>query len=268
MAHRTLGLTGVSNARQLGGYFGAEGRKVKNTVLLRSGSLYGASEEELERLTKEYGLTVIIDLRTEQEIKEKPDPIPEGVVYHAIPVMGEDSTRQLGIVEIYRAYPKDPGKAYIEMLRRGALSENMYTGFFDSEQSMKAYRRFFDVLLSHEQGAVLWHCTGGKDRTGLATVMVLSLLGVDRETILEDFARINQDQQKRISVIVEAAKPYAANAAELEQVAALVGVSVPYMEKVFERAEAECGSMIAFVKQKVGVTEEEVQILRRKYLES
>lgn len=269
MNDQTLGLSGVSNARQLGGYPAADGRRVRHGVLLRSGALFDALEEDLAKLTGQYGLCTVIDLRTASEAAGQPDPALEGVEYIRIPVMEEaqGAGSQAAIVEIYRIYGDDPGRAYVEMIRSGALADDMYACFFDSEYSMKAYRQFFDVLLEHEAGAVLWHCTGGKDRAGLAAVLVLGLLGVDEETILADFALTNEMLQKNIDAVAARAAAYSDDAGEIAQVKALVGVSVSHMRRVLDRAREECGSLAAFIQQKLGLTDAEVRALRDKFLE-
>lgn len=97
-------------------------------ILLRSGALSGASRSDLDRLCGEYALSTLIDLRTPRETAENPDPILPGVACHALPVMGEDSGNQQAVVEIYRRFPHDPGKAYVEMVRSGA-QENLHSMF-------------------------------------------------------------------------------------------------------------------------------------------
>lgn len=267
MHKQTLGLDSVANARQLGGYVTEDGRRVKNGVLLRSGMLYGLQPQDQKRLLENYGLTRVIDLRTPREAEEKPDPALEGVTQILLPVMEQESASQAAIVDIYQVYGAEPGRAYVEMARAGALDENMYTCFFDIESSMAAYRRFFHCLLAHREGAVLWHCTGGKDRAGLAAVLVLGVLGVEKETILADFALTNQANRKAIAYLTQEALKHTADPEELEMVAALAGVHVPHMEKVFHRAQHESGSLLAFIQQKVGLTDEEVRTLRKKFLE-
>lgn len=267
MKQQLLKLKSIPNARQLGGYRAADGRRVRSGLLLRSGALSGASQSDLDRLRGEYALGTVVDLRTPRETAENPDPIIPGVAYHALPVMGEDSGNQQAVVEIYRRFPDEPGKAWVEMVRSGALAQDMYTCFFDCAQSATAFRRFFEILLTQREGAVLWHCTGGKDRAGLAAVLVLSVLGVDEQTILADFALTNEVNRERIACAVSAAKAHTADEAELECVAALAGVSLPHMQKVFALARERSGSMPAFIRQKIGLTNQEVKCLRDMYLE-
>ena len=87
----TLGLSGVENARQLGGYVTRDGRVVKDNVLLRTGKLSGATEADLALLAG-LNLTQIVDLRTTAEIREGPDPVLDGVVNTQINILGDDSS--------------------------------------------------------------------------------------------------------------------------------------------------------------------------------
>ncbi len=266
MKAQLLNLSSILNARQLGGYCNADGKRIKSNLLIRSGTLHYATAEDLDKLINVYGLSTIIDLRDCDEIKNHPDPQLPNVKYYSLSVMGEDSANSLAIVEIYRQYQNNVGKAYVEMIRQDALVPDMYTNFFDSTKSMQAYRKFFDILLS-EQGTILWHCTGGKDRTGLATVMLLVILGIDEKTILKDFALINEINRKKINYIRTEASKYTADAAELKQIEALAGVYSPYMQKVFDRAKAESGSTISFIQEKLGLTDYDIHCLREKFLE-
>ena len=266
MTVQFLDLKSISNARQLEAYRGADGKRIKSKLLIRSGALYNASIEDLNKLVNLYGLSTIIDLRNADETEHQPDPQLPNVKYYSLSVMGEDSANSLAIVEIYRQYQNNVGKAYVEMIRKGALVPDMYTNFFDSADSMQAYRRFFDIL-SSEQGSILWHCTGGKDRTGLATVMLLAILGIDEKTILKDFALINEINRKKINYIRAEASKYTADEAELKQIEALAGVFPPYMQKVFDRAKVESGSILSFIQEKLGLTNQEIICLREKFLE-
>lgn len=249
--NHSLHLSDVSNARQLGGYAAANGRRIRQDVLLRSGALSSAAPEDLALLTERYHLSMLIDLRTEKEALLNPNPIIPEVEHVFLPVLDEtrDPVGQAAILDIYGHCEDDPGKIFVEMVRSGAMSRDMYLSFFDSPFSMAAFRRFFDLLLAHEDGALMWHCTGGE------------------ETILADFALTNTMLQPRLEALQTAAAKYTDDPLELEQVAALAGVSVPHMQLVFDRAHAECGSLLAFVQQKAGLIDEEVRLLCGKYLE-
>lgn len=265
---QTLGMEKLGNARQLGGYITSDGRQIKKNVLLRSGKLAGGTEADLQKLHEVYNVTEIIDMRTTDEIASAPDPEVEGAKNIRVRILdesGNDSTTAM--TGIYSQNSDNPAASLIEMYRAGVLSDDMYTSMFDNESSLKGYREFIDKLLAHEDGALLWHCTGGKDRAGTAAVIILSLLGVDKETILDDFALTNKFNEQSIEYMKSKAAELTDNKTEIDGVGTLTGVSRELMEKVFDRAESENGSMIEFLKVKLNITDDEIEILRNKYLE-
>jgi protein-tyrosine phosphatase len=136
-----------------------------------------------------------------------------------------------------------------------------------SEYTKQVYHDFFDQLLADPDGAVLFHCAHGKDRTGMAAVLLLSALGVDRETCISDFALTNDFMKPAIDTVVGQAKKITEDEAILNGVAGLVGVNASYMENVFDEAQAQYGSMLEFIKQGIGLTDDEIQQLRDIYLE-
>ena len=269
MEGQTLNLTGVSNARQLGGYITDDGMRVKSNILLRSGKLADGTDEDLAVLQDKYNLTKIIDFRTSYEIAESPDPDMSSVDNIQIKILDENSTDENNNAAIagIHAQMDDPFAGILEMYRMGVLKDDMYTSMFDNEIALNGYREFINELLSHDDGAILWHCTGGKDRAGVASMILLTLLGVDKETILQDFDLTNNFVRQKIDYMVSGVSQLTDNQEELDGVASLIGVSRQMMENVFEKAESENGSMLEFLKAKLNITDEEIKILRSKYLE-
>lgn len=258
----------IKNFRQLGGYKTADNKFIRWGVLLRSGTLFGASEKDIKILEEEYRLSAIIDLRSENETECAPDPEIKGAEYFSVPVLdGEtDSSGKAAIINIYQKNGGDIGKAYVEMVRAGAFSADIYSGFLKSKKSLLGFRKFFDILLEKEGKAVLWHCTGGKDRTGIAAVLLLSILGAKKEDILFDFTQSNEMNKKSIEHIVSEARKHTDDESEIETVRKLAGVSAECMELAFTLAERESGSMNGFIKEKIGITDSEIEKLREFYL--
>ena len=91
-------LTGVGNARELGGYPVADGRTVKRGVLLRSAKLRAATDEDIRKLTEEYHLGVVLDLRGAGELENAPDAQIEGVTYRNIDILGEAAAIPEGLL--------------------------------------------------------------------------------------------------------------------------------------------------------------------------
>ena len=157
----SLGLTGVANARRVAGYPAAGGRKVRGERLLRTGALGGASAEDLQRLIR-YQVKYVVDFRTSFEKAGAPDPEIPGAVHLDIPILEESGDSAAGAAAA--GGMADPAKAILQYALSGKL-ENLYLDMAMSAFSQQGFKRFFDLLLDCREGAVLWHCTGGKDRT-------------------------------------------------------------------------------------------------------
>ena len=162
-----LPLKSVKNIRGFGGFRAEDGRVVRKGGILRSAALSSISAEDAEYLKNTAGLSLVIDLRTEEEVKKSPDlPIP-GVRYENIPLSESLRTERMDtLADLY-------GKSETELERTWYLSEyaridevqRMYYNISVDPRSRDALCKIFQLIL-REEGTVLFHCTSGKDRTG------------------------------------------------------------------------------------------------------
>jgi protein-tyrosine phosphatase len=191
-AERVLDLTRGYNLRELGGYPTTSGHTVKWHKLLRSGSLNALTKADIEALLN-YGVTYDIDFRSRHEIKAAPDPFDEqDVTYHRLSVLPftnreeEVPAKQGGVLKKIFGV-KQPAKPALSSIQK--MNQQLVL----DPHAQAAYRDLFTVLLNNHDtnGAVLYHCSAGKDRTGIATMLVLSALGVDRATIEADYLLTN-----------------------------------------------------------------------------
>lgn len=265
MESQTLGLEKVENARQLGGYYTEDGRRVKENMLLRSGKLINATEDDIAKLTDTYNLGTIVDLRTTSEIEQAPNPTIDGVEDIHVPILDEDS-HSAAMTNIYGS---DPVDALIGMATDGTLSDDMYITTINSESAKKGFAEFFQILLDNEEGkAVLWHCTGGKDRTGTAAVLLLSALGVDEDTILDDFALTNEFFKGKIDYMGAEAAKKTDDQEIIDGVRTLTGVSRDFMKKMIDSLTDEYGSVENFIIEELNVSKDDIVKLQDMYLES
>ena len=140
-------------------------------------------------LLDDFDVRTVIDLRTEEERREKPDPEDglEGVRFDDAPVLNTSTlgvTREGGIkgaLKMLRAVQDDPAQIMMDIYERMVLDE----------ASQRGFASFFDDVLDTPDGAVLWHCTIGKDRAGLAAMLLLHVLGASHEDILRDYEATN-----------------------------------------------------------------------------
>lgn len=261
---QTIGLAGVSNARQLGGYITTDGKKIKDGVLLRTGQLGGATSEDITTLSQKYHLSEVIDLRVSAEIESAPDAVIGGATNERIRLVDESSPAYAVMIS---GASDDPIGHAIAEVENGTISDAMYSDLAMNPYTQNGLHEFFQKLLAQQDGAFLFHCAGGKDRTGIAAVLLLSALGVDRETIMADFALTNDFNAKTIAYVVSQVEQRTNDAKTIQGVKAEVGADTSYMEKMFITIDEKYGSMDAYLKEAIGLTDKDLTKLRDLYLE-
>lgn len=171
-------LTGAKNIRELGGYHTETGAVTKTHSLLRGDALHVLTDEDCHFLYN-YGVSTIIDLRSMEELEQAPDRLPalyRDIVQVHIPI--QDHVRA---VRYSGEFPPSMWELYCWLL----------------DDSGESFLAVFETILRCEAGAVLFHCSGGKDRTGMVAMLLLALAGVDEETIVGDYA-ISETAMKEV----------------------------------------------------------------------
>lgn len=266
MSERYLNLNSVKNARELGGIPLSGGRMVRKGLLIRAGRLSDLSPEDRIALSQQWKLTEIIDLRNSAEIAEHPNqPIP-GVTTHVVPIFPN------GEVGVTR---EDHGMDMIDLCicvagkyRNGGarrLLEGLYPKMVCDESCLKGIRHFFEILLEHRDGAVLWHCTSGKDRTGVTAALLLLALGASWETVLEDYLLTNIQTRQQREALCQGMADRNVAPELIEEIRTIESVDPVYLETCRRLIEEQYGSVDRFFDQALGLTEEKRIRLQRKY---
>lgn len=181
---RILSIPGSINLRELGGYATESGQYLKWHKLLRSGSL-GHLRHEAGDMLEDYGVIFDIDLRSDSEVQTRPDRIPRTISYQQLSVYPFVDQQKGGLF-----------KRLSKKLRGSSVEDQMadtYCQMLTDSHANATYEQLFDILLSndHPEESVLFHCTAGKDRTGIAAMMIEGALGVPEATIREDYLLTN-----------------------------------------------------------------------------
>lgn len=258
----------IENARQLGGYIGADGKKVKDNVLLRTAGIDAISDETAEKLAEAYHVKYVVDFRMDYEreiIADKDIPGAENI---AISVYELDMTdpKMIEMMKKIGEAGDDSLQKSIEYAKTGYLSQ-LYTQILLSEAGQKGYARFFDILLENKDGAVLWHCTYGKDRTGIAAALVLYALGVDEDVIMQDFLTSNEVYKGNIAYLENELKNRGCDEIVIKEAQAMAGVKGEYLTAAFDAVKSKYGSIQDYIKNQLGVSDEKIAELRDMYLE-
>jgi len=265
---QSIGLEGVKNARELGGYPAAEGQVVRHGLLLRTGTLFSATAGDLSRLTGALHLGAVADLRTTREWTARPDPPISGVKLYHLLVLDENEARPSPVAaDAARFQASDRNAAFLTLVREGRFNREVYRDILLSPWGREAYRAFFMLLLrAGGRYAVLFHCNSGKDRTGIAAALLLSALGVERETVLADFALTNRYLAAERSAAEAYALSHGASDGELRQVLGLAGVDRERLEMLLDTLDRRYGGVENYLTGELGLTAADLAQLRRDYL--
>ena len=261
---RRLCLSGAPNTRDLGGLKTTDGRTVRSGRLLRSGALGQLTESDIQ-LLQSIPLRTVVDFRTDREISEKPDLDIPGVRLLHCPILPQLTgvTRELG---------EDGMPAYFRMaLEVGMTADTWMAGLYlplvESEYSQSHYREFFRILMQHTDGALLYHCTIGKDRVGVATMLLLSALGVDRDTIMEDYLLTTPYTEQNRKAVCREAMAYTDDPAAQFALEAFESARKSYLNAAYQSIEQNYGSVDTYLSKVLEIDTKERKLLRTLYLE-
>lgn len=254
-AYGHIAFEGLPNTRDLGGLATADGHTIKPGLLYRSGMLgYYATEADLATLCGTCNLRLLVDLRNDAEVSETPDPTEAlpGVRYIRADIIGgaAEGITQEGNVE-GDVEGKTNAFAKVAEIAEKEGPEKALAAFYPhlllDETGVKGYGTFLRELAACESGAALWHCSLGRDRCGLASMLLESLLGVSRSDMENDFLATN--------IYVPLLFTQKGSA------------SLMAFRAACDALKREFGGVEGYVTQALGITQEEIGSLRARYLQ-
>ncbi|MEE4216531.1 MAG: tyrosine-protein phosphatase [Xanthomonadales bacterium] len=243
---REIDLKGTTNTRDIGGYQTDDLRTLRSGQIIRSENLSRLTAADFRKL-EGLGLKTVIDLRTQQEHDRSPtvwqgDNPPQ---FHHFPVGDSDN---------------DWFNEQRNMMRKNRFTEEeslalMVEGYhMIAEEGIASYQQLMAVVLDQSNWPVLIHCNAGKDRAGVAVTLIMEALGVDRETIMEEFLLTNElgrSQEKAVLMSKEGAKSGRRNSfrkgPSAEAWFPIVGVRPEMLEAYYANIDERYGSMDAFL---------------------
>ena len=237
---------GCFNFRDIGGYLGLDGKRVKKGLYFRTGRQDRMTQKELAQLT-DLKISTQIDLRKPDEVLDQgKGPLETmGANYINIAVIPEGGSDQLS-----------------KLVGDTGISGKRYLGYL--EFGPTSWLRLFGILSNLENLPVVLHCTAGKDRTGVSTAFLLSVLGVNRDLIEADYLLTNLDTERQADFI-ESTVGYP-DGYDRESMITAAGVPKDAMKDFLDGVESKWGSAVEYLK-KIGVTEEQMEMVRNNFLE-
>jgi protein-tyrosine phosphatase len=253
MGERQVALEGAVNFRDIGGYKTGDGREVKWGKVFRSDGLARLTARDHAVLRK-IGIGRVYDFRTPAEIAEAPDNLPEdgSVVCVNLPVTH-------GKIDFVHA---------MTQLKKGDISwlspDFMVEGYIRNiEEAPHVWGEVINSIADLREPAMLFHCTGGKDRTGTCAALILSMLGVDEDTVISDHQLSNTYIADMLPKVFELVKSYGVDPEKLLPyfTAPLEGI-----EALLDHLRGQYGSAADYLAEQAGVKRETQERLKDKLL--
>lgn len=261
MSERIVALDGAPNFRDLGGHRAADGRRVRWGRLYRAGSLAKLTPSD-RAAVEALDIGWVFDLRTDAEVTTAPDP--------------DLGVRRVHLPVIDGAIDVEALTVAVETGDLGAIADGLLVA--GTARIATEFPGQWAVLMAHlamnAGSTTLIHCTGGKDRTGWASALVLRALGVPPEVVMEDYLQSNTCLAERtaaflssVRATVSADRGVPESAVDLGGLPGLLGVRPAYLEAAFAAVDAEHGSFDAYLTGGLGCTREAIARLRDDLLE-
>ena len=237
---------GCFNFRDIGGYLNQDGKRVRKGLYFRAGRQDRMSDNDLSQLS-DLKISTQIDLRKPDEVLDQgKGPLEAmGTKYINIAVIPEGGSDQLS-----------------RLVGDTGISGKRYLGYL--EFGPTSWLRLFGILANEDNLPVVLHCTAGKDRTGVSTAFLLSVLGVSREVIEADYLLTNLDTERQADFI-ESTVGYP-EGYDRERMMAIAGVPETAMRDFLDGVESKWGTVVEYL-EKIGVTQEQMETIRTNFLE-
>lgn len=243
-----LDFENIINARDLGG-IAAGGGRVREGKLIRTAGLGKASPRDVRALSAELGVRHIFDLRDPVEVKRAPDAEIPGAEHYCLPVLpvlpGRDST-----------WENTPPEEVLRMFRE------MYRTMAEDDVSVAAYRYLLKTAAKSGE-PILWHCTQGKDRTGIAAILLLTALGASEDDALEDYLLSNEPMSREFETLTSGMT----NEREREFYRLMVFVFPEVVNEYLSAVKTGFGTLERYIRGRLDIKNSEIDALREAYLE-
>jgi len=250
----------LANFRDIGGQGSDDGRRVKQGHLFRGTALFNATDDDLEAMAG-LGIGLVFDLRSRPEVFGRPDRLPPSASYLHVPAVPSMDVIRHELLD-WDALMDQLSSSEEMLVESETFQAGVYT---EMMREPLAFKTLVGELLRDPARPVYIHCSAGKDRTGMACATVLTLLGVPRDAILDDYLESARHPSPDMAGVLEKAAQYGPRVQRLVKL--MLGVTVAQFDKAFAEADRVWGGWDGFVRDGLGLTPNDVIELREAYLE-
>lgn len=247
--------TKIRNFRDIKGYKTCDGLEMKSNKIFRGGPLIDLSSEDLKCLSQELNIKYILDFRDKKEALNEPDSLAVDMSYYNISAIQMD---------LDNGYSFDFGSVIKDKMTRenkNFIIDYLKKGYSIMPINNPAYKQMFNLLLENN-GNVYFHCTAGKDRTGVAGFLIMMALGCKKEDAIKeylssnvDLKQINEELCEHLHIPLEFRK----------ECDALLYVREEFIQLSIDTIEQTYSSYKDFFEEEYGLTEEKISKLKQIY---
>ncbi|MEP4053134.1 MAG: tyrosine-protein phosphatase [Litorimonas sp.] len=256
----------IYNFRDFGGYSGLGGRAVKAGRLFRSAHLAALSEEDLLAIG-DLAIDLVVDLRHAPERAKQPSRFPTPAPHvHEYPDAPEAKKAKVAPHEAFlehELYTAEDAHGYM----MGSYTARPHDAGF--QKIFADTLRFMANAETSETAGVLVHCAAGKDRTGTLCALIQSVLGVSREDIMADYMMTLEavDIDQIIGPAAEMFTKRFGRPIDAQAIWPMFGVVPEFLNAALDGMLDDSGGVETYVKDKVCLSEAEINRIRNRYLE-
>jgi protein-tyrosine phosphatase len=258
LADRSLHLKTAANFRDAGGYRTADGKWVRMGLVYRSNGIEHLTDEELAQIDRLH-IKLVCDLRTAEEMRRGADRVPNGAAEISADVLADDADLIHSVIAGGGAATQTGGAVQQPSSPSGeGLEERIYRDFVRLPSAQRAYHALFERLADPAQLPTVFHCTAGKDRTGWAQAVFLTILGVPRETIVEDYVLTNE--YLRDDALASVRQSMSAGTSSK------IVANPEALDAAFDQVTREYGSFDRYLHEGLHLTDATLTALRKNFL--
>ncbi|MBD7911663.1 MULTISPECIES: tyrosine-protein phosphatase [Clostridium] len=251
-----LPFEGIHHFRDIGGYKSEDGRRVKWNTFYRSDKLSSLTASDI-RYIKNLNIKTILDFRSLREVRESPDIAIKGIEYINLSAMSvmdkiEDDFDMMSI------FSNDIASEEIEKI--------LVKGYSSMCFNNPAFRELVYCLENEKRLPIVFHCSAGKDRTGFAAALILSILGVPEETIMDDYLKTNFYRKEINKKIISKIQERIINKDRIKLLKYMLEVKRELLEASFESIRNRYGNIDNYLEKEYGLTRKKRKELKNRLL--
>ena len=250
LINNIITLDNTFNTRTIGGFKTIDNFTVKENILFRSDGLHNLSNND-KKILENLDIKRIVDFRSNNEINKHPDILWNNVNYIHMPISADK--------KIMEDLPKILNNTLKKDIKEYLINENK--NFILSYTNL--YSRFIKDFINSNGEKTIFHCTAGKDRTGFASILILSIIGVEQQTIINEYMFSNYCIEKTFDQqLIKVSEMLNISKEDIHKIIPLLKVNIEYINSALDTINEYYGNMNIYIKQGLLLSDNQIEKLK------